>query len=133
MIQRFLPSGPDRSSMQYQIFRNKNSTEEEFQQQAQMYSRIVAEDKALCEGSQKNLSSGAFVNGELHPILEHGPLYFQKTNREAIKQHYMVEQEAKCEIWPARQKLPDVATTSVEDEAICMALANRLGQEGLVW
>ncbi len=133
MIQRFLPDGPGRSSMQYQIFRNKNAPEEEFQLIAQMYNRIVAEDKGLCEGSQRNLEAGTFVNGELHPILDHGPLFFQKVNREAIRDHVELERHAKREIWPARQKLPDFAKNSADDEALCTGLTCQVSQEGMVW
>jgi hypothetical protein len=119
--------------MHYQIFRNKKSSEEDFQLIAQMYNRIVGEDKVLCELAQKNLNAGIFVNGELHPRLEKGPLYFQKVNREAIKAHVKLEQAAKQEIWPARQNLPTTATVSMEDEELCSGLACQTNQEGLVW
>lgn len=97
-----------------------------------MYKRIVAEDKALCEGSQKNLNAGVFVNGQLHPKLEHGPLFFQKVHREAIKAHIRLEQEAKKRIWPAQQKLPLAAIVSREDAALCSDLACG-NQEDLAW
>ena len=109
MLQRFLPNGPTSSSMQYQIFRNKHSSEEDFQLINQMYRRIVGEDKVLCELAQRNLNAGIFVNGELHPRLEKGPLYFQKVARETIQAHFEREKAANQEIWPARQNLPSTA------------------------
>ena len=133
MLQRFLPISPTRSSMHYQIFRNKNSTEAEFNLIAQMYHRIVGEDKELCELAQRNLNAGIFVNGELHPRLEKGPLYFQKVDRDVIRSHWKLEQAAKREIWPARQNLPSSAVVSQEDEDLCSGLACRTNQEGLVW
>ncbi|KAF5006728.1 hypothetical protein FDECE_6905 [Fusarium decemcellulare] len=132
MIQRFLPIGPKKSSMQYQIFRNKESSEADFRLIADMYRRVVSEDKALCEGSQKNLNAGIFVSGELHPTLEHGPLFFQKVHREAIRAHVKLEQEAKRQIWPARQNLPSTATENKEDEELCAGLACE-SQEELAW
>lgn len=119
--------------MHYQIFRNKNSSEEDFQLINQMYKRIVAEDKVLCQLAQKNLNAGIFVNGELHPRLEKGPLYFQKVAREAIRAHYEREKAAKKEIWPARQNLPGAAAISKEDEELCSSLACPSHQEGLAW
>lgn len=133
MLQRFLPTGPNRSSMHYQIFRNKNSTEADFQLIAQMYNRIVSEDKELCELAQRNLNAGIFVNGELHPRLEKGPLYFQKVDRDVIRAHWKLEQAAKKEIWPAKQNLPSSALISQEDEDLCSGLACRTNAEGLVW
>ncbi len=119
--------------MQYQIFRNKNSTEEEFQLIAKLYARVVSEDKGLCELAQKNLNAGIFVSGELHPRLEKGPLYFQKVARDTIRAHYEREKTEKREIWPARQKLPASAAVSREDEELCSGLVCATNQEGLAW
>ena len=119
--------------MEYQIFRNKNSSEEDFQLINQLYKRIVGEDKVLCELAQRNLNAGIFINGEMHPRLEKGPLYFQKVTREVIRGHYEREKAAKKEIWPARQNLPVTAAISKEDEELCSGLACRTHQEGLVW
>lgn len=134
MLQRFLPQGPTKSTMQYQIFRNKKSTEDQFQLIAQMYKRIVGEDKVLCELAQKNLNRGVFVNGELHPRLEKGPLYFQKVARETIWHHVKQERAAKKEIWPTRQAVPEEASFSREDEELCSGLACAPAkQTALVW
>jgi hypothetical protein len=133
MLQRFLPHGPTSSSMHYQIFRNKNLSEAEFQLIAKMYNRIVAEDKVFCELAQKNLNARIFVNGELHPRLEKDPLYFQKVARETIRTHYEREKAAKMEIWPARQNLPGNATISREDEELCSDLSCQTNQESVAW
>ena len=133
MLQRFLPTGPTTSSMQYQIFRNKNSSEKDFQLINQLYKRVVSEDKDLCELAQRNLNAGIFVNGELHPRLEKGPLYFQTVTRKTIREHFEQEQKAKKEIWPARQNLPASAMVSNEDVELCSALACRSNPEVLAW
>ena len=98
-----------------------------------MYMRIVGEDKVLCELAQKNLNAGIFVNGEMHPRLEKGPLYFQKVARDTIRAHVNREKDAKQEIWPARQRLPPTAAVSKEDEDLCSGLACQPNQEVMAW
>ncbi len=119
--------------MRYEVFRNKNSSEEDFQLINQIYKRIMSEDKALCDAAQRNLNAGVFVNGEMHPKMEKGPLYFQKLVREAVTEHHKREQAAKTEIWPARQTLPNSALDTKKDIDFCSGLACSTSQEGLVW
>jgi hypothetical protein len=133
MLQRFLPSGPSKSAMHYQIFRNKNSTEEQFQMIHQLYKKVVGEDKILCELAQKNLNAEIFVNGEMHSRLEKGPLYFQKQVRQVIWEHYEKEKAAKKEIWPARQQLPASAVESMADAEMCAGLACEGESKGIAW
>jgi hypothetical protein len=119
--------------MRYEVYRNKNSSEEDFQRIDQIYKRVMAEDKYLCDLTQKNLNSGVFVNGELHPKMEKGPLYFQQAVREIVQAHHKREQAAKQEIWPARQQLPSTALVSGKDIEFCSGLACQTDQEGLAW
>lgn len=93
----------------------------------------MSEDKALCDLAQKNLNSGVFVNGEMHPVMEKGPLFFQKLVRESVTEHHKREEAAKQEIWPARQQLPTTAAMSNDDVDFCSGLACQSNQEGLVW
>lgn len=132
-MQRFIPVGPKRSIMQYEVYRNKYSSEEDFQLINQIYKRIMSEDKFLCEAAQKNINAGIFVNGEMHPRMEKGPLFFQKLCREAVMEHHRKEKAAKREIWPARQTLPDSALASQEDLEFCSGLACQTDKEGLAW
>ena len=134
MIQRFVPNGTGSSSMQYQVFRNKNSTDEEFDLVNQIYKRIMSEDKYLCDLAQKNLNAGVFINGEMHPRMEKGPLYFQKIVRDTVTAHHKREQAAKQEVWPARQTLPSSATVSKKDIDFCAGLAScQTIPQGLDW
>lgn len=119
--------------MRYEVFRNKNASEEDFDKINQMYKRIMTEDKYLCEQAQKNINAGIFVNGEMHPRMEKGPLFFQKNVRDAVVAHYEREQKIKQEIWPARQVLPTTAGVSKKDFDFCSGLACQTNQEGLVW
>lgn len=109
--------------MRYEVYRHKDSTEENFDKINQMYKRIMTEDKYLCEQAQKNINAGIFVNGEMHPRMEKGPLFFQKNIRDAVTSHYAREQKAKQEIWPARQALPVSAGVSKKDIDFCAGLS----------
>ncbi|KEY64524.1 hypothetical protein S7711_03591 [Stachybotrys chartarum IBT 7711] len=133
-IQRFVPSGPTKSTMRYEVFRNKNSSDADFQVISDMYKRIMSEDKYLCINAQKNLSAGVFINGEMHPDLEKGPLFFQSLVRDMVTKHFKKEQDAGKEIWPAQQVLPKTATATQSDEILCTAVdccRNKGGMPGM--
>jgi hypothetical protein len=134
MIQKFLPSGSKKSAMHYEVFRNKHSSTEDFELISKMYARVMAEDKVLCNNAQKNINTGVYVTGQLHPKHEKAPIFIQGLIREAVTEHYKKEKEAGREIWPARQQLPDNATVSMEDVEICEGLAcASQNQEVLAW
>jgi hypothetical protein len=104
-MQRFVPHGPLKSTMRYEVYRHKDAPAEEFNFIASMYRRVMSEDKALCEASQLNLNRNVFVNGEMHPRLEMGPLFFQGLCRDLVKEHREREMLIKREIWPASLNL----------------------------
>ncbi|KAJ0384920.1 hypothetical protein COL922a_007392 [Colletotrichum nupharicola] len=121
-IQRFVPSGPGKSAMRYEVFRNKNSSDKDFTVISDMYKRIMSEDKYLCDNAQKNINAGVFVNGEMHPTMEKGPLFFQAKVRENLTAHFKKEQALGAQIWPAQQQVPKTATSSQEDTNFCSAV-----------
>jgi hypothetical protein len=94
--------------MHYQIFRNKHSSEEDFQRIHQLYKQVVSEDKILCELAQKNLNAGIFISGEMHPRLEKGPLAFQSKQREVVREHFEREKTSKSEIWAVPKQQVEV-------------------------
>lgn len=108
--------------MKYEVYRNKNSSEEDFETISSMYKRIMSEDKYLCANAQRNINAGVFVNGELHPKMEKGPLFFQKSVRDLVTAHHKREQEAGDEIWPSRQTLPKTAAAAEKDVGFCSAV-----------
>lgn len=105
--------------MRYEVYRNKNSSDEEFGYINEIYKRIMTEDKGLCNGVQGNLNADVFVNGEMHPRWEKGPIHFQKTVRELVMAHFNLEQKAGRKIEPAKQKLPNTASVSEKDIDFC--------------
>lgn len=116
MMQRFIPTSPGTSIMRYEVFRNKYATEEEFKAVDEMYKRVMSEDKHLALGAQKNILRGVFVNGELHPGMEKGALWFQGNVRSHVQEHHQREVEAGHEIWPAQQSMSKIIAAA-EDEA----------------
>jgi hypothetical protein len=121
--------------MRYEVFRNTTSTLEQFQAVDEIYKRVMSEDKALCDAAQKNLNAGVFVNGELHPRLEQGPLHFQSQVRDTVTEHWGKEQALGREIHPARQEMPEskAGEVSKEDISFCSGLACGNTSSRLVW
>ena len=108
--------------MEYEVYRHNNASDEDFVKIDAMFKRILGEDKYLCNNAQKNLNTGVFVNGELHPRMEKGPLFFQATVRRLLQDHRKREEDLKQEIWPARQTVSLNAEFSEEDMAFCAGL-----------
>jgi hypothetical protein len=123
MVQKFLPTSPTTSTMSYEIYRNKHSTSADFHLIADMYERVMREDKVLCTNAQKNLERGVFVNGQLHPKYEKAPLFFQATTREVVMAHAELEKREGGEIWPAKQKMGEDTGVSDKDEEFCKGLS----------
>lgn len=107
--------------MEYEVYRHKEASDEEFEHIDSFFKRVLAEDKWLCNEAQKNLNAGVFVNGQLHPELESAPLFFQTTVRNLLLDHRREEQKEQREIWPARQRSAGSATA--EDISFCSGLA----------
>ncbi|KAH0148428.1 ISP domain-containing protein, partial [Aureobasidium melanogenum] len=133
-MQRFVPHGPGKATMSYEVYRNKNASDEDFEKINQMYKRIMSEDKVLCDAAQKNVNAGVFVNGLMHPRMEKGPLYFQKLCREAVTEHHDKEKAAGAKIHPARQQMSAADLQSEKDIEFCSGLAcGEEQQEALAW
>lgn len=122
MIQKFLPASPTRTLITYEVYKNKHSSLEDFHVIADMYERVMREDKILCNAAQANLNRSVFVNGQLHPRWEKAPLFFQKTVREVVTEHFQREKEEGREIWPAKRQVVGNIGSSDEDEELCRGI-----------
>ncbi|KAK6384109.1 hypothetical protein LTR65_009868 [Meristemomyces frigidus] len=137
-IQRMFPVTATTSRIEYEVFRHKNATDESFTEINAFYRQVLEEDKQLCEAAQKNLSAGIYINGELHPEREKGPIYFQNAVREQVMQHRKEEeQQGGRQIWPASPKPTEGTKTKKmdEEESFCSKLdmAGCMAQPGLDW
>lgn len=73
-IMRCSPVSATQTQMEYEVYRHKDATDEEFTYISDTFKRILQEDKDLCNAAQKNLNGSIFVNGELHPTAEKASL-----------------------------------------------------------
>lgn len=56
--------------MEYEVYRHKDATDEEFTRVSDTFKQVLKEDKDLCNAAQKNLNASIFIKGELHPQAE---------------------------------------------------------------
>ncbi|QLI74007.1 Carnitine monooxygenase oxygenase subunit [Metarhizium brunneum] len=120
-IQRCVPMSATQTHMEYEVYRHDDATDAEFTEISDFFKTIMREDKNLCNGAQKNLNSGIFLHGELHPRVEKGPLFFQKLTRDLVTTHHEAEEAAGAEIRPAVPKHRVTATVQAD-----MDLCSRL-------
>jgi hypothetical protein len=119
--------------MEYEVYRHKDATDEEFETVDGFFKRVLGEDKYLCDNVQKNLEAGIFTNGELHPDLENAPIFFQNTVRQLLMEHRKKEEEqGKGQIWAAKRPLAKSKMTQ-EDEAFCSGLACKTEGTAIEW
>jgi hypothetical protein len=118
---RMNPISATKTSLEYQVFRHKTATDEDFNEGFDFFKQVEIEDKELCDAAQKNLNVGTYSAGKLEPHQEVGVLYAQNLIREAVMTHRKKEVEAGREIWAARI---NTAVDSVEngDELFCQEL-----------
>ena len=126
---RVSPTGPNTVQNQYEVYRNKSATDEEFQAMDKFFKQIEQEDKDLCTAAQINLNVGTYASGALHTFHEKGVLHLQGLLRKAVMEHHRLEEEEKREIWPARAN-----ADGNEDVKFCQELELCNGvQSALAW
>lgn len=128
-MMRCVPTSATTCSLEYEVYRHKSASNEDFENIDSFFKRVLAEDKYLCEEVQKNLNAGVFTNGEMHPDLESAPIYFQETVREVLMAHRRTEDSQGREIWPATRSMPHSDVTA-RDDAFCSGLACKVAQNG---
>ena len=124
-MMRCVPTSPTTTSMEYEVYRHVDATDEEFEYIDSFFKRVLTEDKDLCTAAQKNLNAGVFVNGQLHPDLESAPIFFQSVVKKLLMDHREEENAKGHDIWPARRHIPSSATE--EEDAFCAGLACQNG------
>ncbi|KAM6510255.1 hypothetical protein FALCPG4_017878 [Fusarium falciforme] len=132
-MMRCVPTSANHCSMEYEVYRHKNASDADFKKIDEMFKRILSEDKWLCNNAQKNLNAGVFINGEMHPKMEQGPLYFQSQVRKFLNQHHKLEEAAKKEIRPAQQVLSGDKDATEVDMGFCSGVACSKDKGALEW
>ena len=87
--------------MEYEVYRHDEASDKDFNDIWDCFKQILKEDKDLCNAAQQNLNSNIFLNGELHPRVEKGPLFFQEVTRKLVVSHREQEEKAGKHNWPA--------------------------------
>ncbi|KAF2712527.1 ISP domain-containing protein [Pleomassaria siparia CBS 279.74] len=124
-IQRMFPITATTSRIEYEVYRHRDAMDEDFDNINAFYKQVLEEDKHLCEAAQKNLNAGIFVNGELHPDKEKGPIHFQNTVKKDVMSHRKTElEQGGQQIWPAIPKpVGEMKSEKLdEEEAFCEKL-----------
>ncbi|KAM5376913.1 hypothetical protein ACJZ2D_005257 [Fusarium nematophilum] len=124
-IQRMIPVSETKTKIENEIYRHHDASDEEFATIMAFYRQVLEEDKDLCNGAQVNLNAGVFLNGELHPQKEKGPIYFQNTVRQEVMEHRKREvAQGGQHIWPATPKVARDAMSGKlqEEEMLCSEL-----------
>lgn len=109
--------------MEYEVYRHKDATDEAFNYIWNTFKQVLTEDKDLCNAAQKNLNAGIFLNGELHPRVEKGPLFFQALSGSLVMAHREEEKKVGHEIWPAQPRHQRSEQTE-EEEMFCESLGD---------
>ncbi|PCD43236.1 hypothetical protein AU210_002337 [Fusarium oxysporum f. sp. radicis-cucumerinum] len=126
-LMRVVPTSATTTSMQYEVYRHKDATDEEFQEIDQFFKQVESEDKDLCNAAQKNLNAGVYVTGDLNSFNEKGVLYFQRLLKDAVVQHRKEEQKDGKEIWPATRI---AARSGIQEEVeFCQGLCQSTNKE----
>ncbi|UPX09314.1 uncharacterized protein EKO05_0000005 [Ascochyta rabiei] len=125
-IMRCVPVSASKTRMEYEVYRSKTATDEEFNKIHLLYKQVLEEDKELCNAAQANLNGGIFINGQLHPEKEKGPLYFQQVHRKLVMAHREIEKTENdgAQLWPASPKPKGIMKTAKlsEEEQFCAEL-----------
>jgi len=121
-MMRVVPTSPTTSTMQYDVYRHKDSTDEVFLEFDDMFKQIEREDKWLSDNAQTGLNSNTYTAGPLHPFNEKGVIFFKTLVKEDVLKHHAAEEKAGREIWPARRDAthPD----AIEEDAFCKGLCH---------
>ncbi|KAF2100273.1 Rieske domain-containing protein [Rhizodiscina lignyota] len=115
---RAVPKGPRKLSMEYEVFRNVNISDEEFNKADKFFKQVETEDRDLCNGVMPNLINNTYVQGPLHPKQEMALKHFKQLVKEELKKHDQAEKKVGGQIWPARRNQA-LDSEVDEDEMFC--------------
>lgn len=121
-LMRVVPVSETQVSMQYEVYRNINSSDQDFEEMDRFFKQVEGEDKYLCTNAQKNLNAGGYVSGPLHPHNEKGVLHFKSLVKKILAEHREKEKSLGQEITPAK-RAPN-STDIDEEELFCKDVCN---------
>jgi len=119
---RVVPKGVDWTVLEYDIYGKKDADPSEVEEFVTFLKEVEQEDFNLCQATQKNLNSGVYMMGPLHPIKEKGVLFYQGKTKEMIMEHLKQEKAVGKEIFPAFAGLKYAGEEGKEADSFCKSL-----------
>ncbi|KAJ9608042.1 hypothetical protein H2200_007030 [Cladophialophora chaetospira] len=117
-LTRFAPKSATSLKLEYEVYRHKDCTQEDFDTMNPFFKQVETEDVGLCNAVQRNLNMDTYIKGPLHPHNEKGVIYFKNLVKEVLYQHVEEEHKAGRKIFPARRS-DDNNEEIAEEEAFC--------------
>jgi hypothetical protein len=116
------PLSETSSRMRYEIYRNKQVSDDAFKGAVNFFKQVEGEDKWLSNTAQPGLNSDTYIAGPLHPYMEKAVAYFEDVLRKKLADHVEAEKQIGKEIRPA---VRDLANTQLnKDEQFCRDLCS---------
>lgn len=70
-VGRWIPLSAGQTKMEYEVYKSNDPAQEPaFQRLNDIFKVVLDEDKGLCNAAYRNVQSGIFSAGELHPQME---------------------------------------------------------------
>ncbi|KAG8778201.1 hypothetical protein FRC12_025113 [Ceratobasidium sp. 428] len=103
-MMRVIPLSATQTRMEYDVFKRKTVSTEQLKEYMQFYEQVEEEDYFLCVATQRNLNTGIYSRGVLHPSNENGVLYYQGRVKHYVEEHLALEQKLGHEWNPAQPR-----------------------------
>lgn len=116
--------------MQYEVYRNIHSSDQDFEELDQFFKQVESEDKYLCTNAQKNINAGGYVSGPLHPLNEKGVMHFKSLVKGLLVEHRDKEKSLGREITPAKRS--PTSSDVEEEELFCRDVCSN-GSADVTW
>ncbi|GAB1526184.1 hypothetical protein RhiTH_009350 [Rhizoctonia solani] len=100
-MMRVVPLSATQTKMEYDVFKRKTVSMERLKEYMEFYEQVEEEDYLLCVATQRNLNTGIYSRGVLHPSNENGVLYYQARVKEYVEEHLALEKRLGHEWNPA--------------------------------
>lgn len=123
---RVLPIAPNKTALQYDVYKKKGTSDEQFEPFVELVKKVEQEDLQLCESAYVNLKSA-----ETDPQ----SLGYHSKVKEMVVEHYEQEKKAGREINPAFLGTQSSSETGQMLDRICQELECGSGPENpiLAW
>ncbi|KAG9091721.1 hypothetical protein FRC07_011796, partial [Ceratobasidium sp. 392] len=103
-MMRVIPLSATQTRMEYDVFKRKTVSMEQLREYMRFYEQVEEEDYMLCVATQRNLNTGIYSRGVLHPNNENGVLFYQGRVKHYVEEHLALEKRLGHEWNPAQPR-----------------------------